>query len=82
MLEWENTMSSLAGKWTDCLLVLDHLHQMFEEYPWLRIRHEPAIGYMIGIRDGIEETMKQAFVFWNGNFMERLQEMGFENPDP
>jgi hypothetical protein len=82
MLRWEDTMSPLAGKYSDCLLVLDHLWQMFEEYPWLEARHKPAVEYMEGIRDGIEETLERVFVFWNGNFWERLHEMGFEDPDP
>jgi hypothetical protein len=82
MLQWEETMSPLAGKYDDCRLVLLHLRQMLEEHPWLAVKHGVTVEYMEGIRDGVEETLRRAFAFWNGNFMEPLQEMGFENPDP
>lgn len=82
MLQWEETMSPLAGKWDDCGLVLLHLQQMLEEYPWQEPRLRLIIEWQEGIRDGIEETLKRAFSFWNGDFWERMQNMGFEDPEP
>lgn len=82
MLQWEETMSPLAGKYSDSGLVLLHLQQMLEEAPWLASRHGIAVEYQKGVRDGIEETLHRVFSFWNGDFWERMQNMGFDDPDP
>ena len=82
MLQWEETMAPLAGKWLDAGLVLLHLQQILEECPWLEPRLKLVIRYQVDIRDGIEETMKRVFSFWNGDFWEPLHNMGFDDPDP
>lgn len=82
MLKWEDTMSSLAGKRSDCTDALLRLHMMLNEFPWLRPRLEPLIELQESIRDGIEETMNKAYQYWNGRFWEPLRELGFNDPEP
>lgn len=82
MLKWEDTMAPLAGKYSDCGLVLLRLLRTVEEFPWLEPRLRPAIEEMRDIRDGIEQTMKNAYAYWNGSFWTRLHELGFDDPEP
>jgi hypothetical protein len=81
MLKWENVMAPLAGTYSDCTLVLHRLQRVLDEFPWLAPRLRPAIEETQDIRAGIEETLKGAFHFWNGNYRKPLKRSGFDNPE-
>ena len=82
MLKWEDTMSFLAGKHSDCGVVLLRIQQTLDDFPWLWAKLGPAIGEIQGIRDGIEQTMKAAYKYWNGSFWQELHKLGFDDPEP
>lgn len=82
MLEWEDAMSPLAGRWSDCEAVLFRIQKALERAPWLESLLGPTIPLMQGIRDGMGETLDRAFDYWDSSFWKPLHELGFDDPEP